>query len=416
VVLNAPAETQLAQRPTKNLAAYDAYLRSTAFDATDLPSLRRALAAAEQAVALDSNFAAAWSRIGRLHSILFSNGTQSAADSVAAMLATERGVALDTTASENYVSRAFYWSLVAGNQARARTDLETALRLAPSSADVLRTLGQVKASMGEWDEGLALIRRAAALDPRSVISTGRLVRALLWVRGYAEARSAAEHGLSLSPDNIQLVQVRAMSYAGEGNLDGARAALRQVPATVDRGALTSYVANFWDTYWILDSADAALTLALPVSAFDGQRATWSVIRAEMYGLRSDTVRARAYADTAIVAGDQIAPESKAGWQALLLRSLMLATAGRRNEAVRDRDRGLAVARASGDQWSSIPYSQHLAARIDLALGDRDGAIAELREILSKPYFISPAWLRIDPTWDPLRGDARFEKLAHGDGK
>src|SRR5512140_3637565 len=72
VVLNAPAETQLAQRPTKNLAAYEAYLRSTAFDGTDLPSLRRALSFAEQAVALDSNFVAAWARMGRLRSIIYS--------------------------------------------------------------------------------------------------------------------------------------------------------------------------------------------------------------------------------------------------------------------------------------------------------------------------------------------------------
>jgi hypothetical protein len=50
------------------------------------------------------------------------------------------------------------------------------------------------------------------------------------------------------------------------------------------------------------------------------------------------------------------------------------------------------------------------------LGDRDAAIAHLGKILEKPYVISPAWLRIDPTWNPLRGDARFEKLAHGDGR
>ena len=416
VVLNAPAETQIAQRPTKNLAAYEAYLRSTAFEATDMPSLRRALASAEQAVALDSGFAAAWSRVGRVHSLLFTNGAQSAKDSAAAYVAAERGVALDTTAFDGYVSRALYWSIVANDQVRARADLETALRLAPSSADVLRTLGQVKASVGEWDEGLALIRRAAVLDPRSVVTTGRLVRALAWLRAYPEARSATEHELSLSPDNIQFRQALAMTYAGEGNLAGTRAALRQVPATVDRGALVSYVSTYWDTYWMLDSADAALALSLPVAAFDGERESWAITHAELYGLQGDSARARAYADTAVAASDQSVPENKLGWQALLQRSLMLATAGKRSEAVRDRDRGLAGGLATGDQWSNVPYAHHLAARIDVALRDHDAAIAELREILAKPYFISPAWLRIDPTWNPLRGDPQFEKLAHSDGK
>ena len=63
VVLNAPAQAQLAQKPTENLAAYEAYLRSTAFDGSDIPTIRRALANAELAVSLDSTFAAAWARI-----------------------------------------------------------------------------------------------------------------------------------------------------------------------------------------------------------------------------------------------------------------------------------------------------------------------------------------------------------------
>ena len=416
VVLNAPAQTQIAQRPTRNLAAYDAYLRSTAFDGTDLPSLRHALAAAEQAVALDSNFAAAWSRVGRVRAVLFANGSQSAEDSAAAKYATDRGVALDTMASEGFVSRAIFWSVVADDPSRARADLETALRLTPSSADVLRTLGQVRASVGEWDDGVALIRRATVLDPRSVVTTGRLVRALLFVRRYREARDATERVLTFRGDNVQFIQSRAMAFAGEGDLASARAALRQVPATVDRGALVSYVANYWDTYWMLDSADAALTLTLPIATFDGQRQLWAEVRAELYQLKGDSARARAYADTAVVASDQVTPESRTGWQGLLYRSLMLATAGRRSAALRDRDRGLALALATGDQWSAIPYSHHLAARIDLLLGDRDAAIDEVRAILAKPYFISPAWLRIDPTWNPLRGDPRFEKMAHSDGK
>ena len=416
VVLNAPAQTQIAQRPTRNLAAYDAYLRSTAFDGTDLPSLRHALASAEQAVALDSNFAAAWSRVGRVRAVLFANGSQSAEDSAAAKYATDRGVALDTMASEGFVSRAIFWSVVADDPSRARADLETALRLTPSSADVLRTLGQVRASVGEWDDGVALIRRATVLDPRSVVTTGRLVRALLFVRRYREARDATERVLTFRGDNVQFIQSRAMAFAGEGDLASARAALRQVPATVDRGALVSYVANYWDTYWMLDSADAALTLTLPIATFDGQRQLWAEVRAELYQLKGDSARARAYADTAVVASDQVTPESRTGWQGLLYRSLMLATAGRRSAALRDRDRGLALALATGDQWSAIPYSHHLAARIDLLLGDRDAAIDEVRAILAKPYFISPAWLRIDPTWNPLRGDPRFEKMAHSDGK
>ena len=167
---------------------------------------------------------------------------------------------------------------------------------------------------------------------------------------------------------------------------------------------------------MMDGADVALAKTLPVSAFDGDRSVWGVVHAELFWMGGDSARARAYADSAIVAMDQALRQDGGNWQRLEFSALMRAYLGKRDAAVRDRDRGLATAEATGDQWSAIPYAHHVAARIDVALGDRAAAIAELSAILQKPYVISPAWLRIDPTWNSLRGDPRFEKLAHGDGK
>ncbi len=416
VVLNPPAQAQLAQKPTQNLAAYEAYLRSTAFDGSDLPSLRRGLADATRAVALDSGFAAAWARVGYLHAVIYSNGTQSPADAAAAKSAIDRAIALDSGDYRSYVSRALYWRIVASDQAKARADLETAHRLAPSAIEVLRTLGQVDAASGKWEEGLAGIRQANLLDPRSPLSADRLSRALLWLRRYPEARAAAERGLAASAENLGLIEDRAMSYAGEGDLAGARASLRHVPATLDRAALAAYVVNYWDAYWLLDSADVALTRTLPPAAFDGDRSVWGIAHAELSWLGGDTAHARAYADSATVAIDLALRQNANNWQGILFRGLSFAIRGRRDEAIRDRDRGLALAIATEDQWSTIPYAQHVVARIDVALGDKDAAIAQLQTVLEKPYVISPAWLRIDPTWNSLRGDARFEKLAHSDGR
>jgi hypothetical protein len=207
-----------------------------------------------------------------------------------------------------------------------------------------------------------------------------------------------------------------MSFAGEGDLAGVHDALHKAYGNVDRAALLAYVTNYWDTFWMLDSADVAFAQTLPVAAFDGDRDVWGIVKAELYSWQGDSVRARAYADSARLVFDQQLRQDTTNWQSFLMRALTHAIRGRRSEAIRDRDRGLAGALSTGDEWSSISYAHHIAARVDVALGDRDAAIAELRAVLSKPYFISPAWLRIDPAWDPLRGDARFEKLAHSDGK
>ena len=416
VVLNAPAQAQLAQKPTENLAAYEAYLRSTAFDGTDIPTIRRALANAELAVSLDSNFAAAWARVGRLHATLYSNGTQRPEEAEAANVASQRAVELDSGAYQSYVSRAIYWDIVESKDDQALAALHKAMSLAPTSFEVLRTLGQVEATVGRWDDGLAHIRQAALLDPRSPPTADRLSRVLLWLRRYSEARAASERGLVASADNLALIEGRALSHAGEGNLVAARASLHEVSPNLDRSALMAYVTNYWDAYWMLDSADIALSESLPPSAFDGDRGVWGVVHAELFWQQGDSTRARAYADSATVSLNHQLRENPQNWQSTLFRGLMLAMQGRREEAIKDRDRGLALAQETKDHWSSIPYSNHVAARIDVALGERDEAIAMLRTILQNPYVISPGWLRIDPTWNPLRGDPGFEKLAHSDGK
>ena len=197
-----------------------------------------------------------------MHAVIYSNGTQVPADAEAAKGATNRAIALDSTDYRSYVARGLYWRIVEADHAHALADLETAQRLAPTAFEVMRTLGQIKAGAGQWDEGLALIRQANTVDPRSPLSADRLSRALLWLRRYPEARAAAERGLAVSAENLGLIEDRAMSYAGEGDLTGARASLRRVPGTLDRAALAAYVVNYWDAYWMLDSADIALTQTL----------------------------------------------------------------------------------------------------------------------------------------------------------
>jgi len=78
---------------------------------------------------------------------------------------------------------------------------------------------------------------------------------------------------------------------------------------------------------------------------------------------------------------------------------MLSLCARR---VRDGERGLALAQATGDESNSIPYARNVLAQIDVVVGDHPHALAQLDALLAKPYFMSPAWLRIDPTWAPLR--------------
>jgi eukaryotic-like serine/threonine-protein kinase len=410
VVLSPPAQMQLAARPTQNLAAYDAYLRSTALEGVDPATLRRSLAAAEQAVTLDSTFAAAWGRVSRRHSLLYTNSIPTRADADAAHQAAERAVALAPTAPDGYLARGLYNYFVASDMAAARAAFEAAVRLAPSSSEANGALSDAEASLGQWPAALGHLRQAAALDPRSAVAAERLSHVLLWLRRYREGRVEAERGLTVAPADLALTEIRAMNLLGEGDLGGARAALRDVPPTLDRATLAVYLTNFGDLYWALDSADRALVLTLPPSAFDDDRGGWGIARAQLYWLAGDTVHARRFADSAQVAFGTQLRATPDDWQRRLFHGLTLAILGQTAAAVREGARGVALAQTTGDEYGTIPYARHVLARIYVAAGDHPHALDQLDSLLAKPYCISPAWLTIDPTWAPLKGEPRFKQL------
>jgi hypothetical protein len=92
------------------------------------------------------------------------------------------------------------------------------------------------------------------------------------------------------------------------------------------------------------------------------------------------------------------------------RGLALAYLGQRAGAVHEGERGLALALATRDEYFNIPIAHHLLAQLYVVVGDQPCALDQLDVLLTTPYFVSGAWLRIDPTWATLKGDPRFERL------
>ena len=92
--------------------------------------------------------------------------------------------------------------------------------------------------------------------------------------------------------------------------------------------------------------------------------------------------------------------------------LALAYLGRKEEAIREGERGVELAPVSKDAYNG-PYFQHQLARIYMLVGEHEKAIDQLEPLLKIPYYLSPAWLKIDPNFDPLRKNPRFQKLVAG---
>jgi serine/threonine-protein kinase len=161
---------------------------------------------------------------------------------------------------------------------------------------------------------------------------------------------------------------------------------------------------------VLDDAQQRLLLRLPPGPFDDDRQTWGLALAGTFALRGDSARARAYADSAVIAGEAYLREAPDNAQLHVLQGTALGYMGRKAAAIREGQLAVRLTPVSRDAYRA-PYIQHQLARIYLLVGEPERAIDMLEPLLRMPYMLSPGWLRVDPTFDALRGNPRFQRLV-----
>jgi len=413
VALGAGERERLAERPTANLAAYDLYLQgneaASGFDQVSGAELQRATAFYERAVALDSTFALAWAQLCRAQSFLFYSGY--AASDTRARAAAERALALAAGLAEAHLALGDYYNFVRKDFAHALSEYQAGRKLAPNNAELIKGVALVARSQGRWDESQAALREGQTLDPRSTGIARRLAHTLLILRRYPEALAAADRAIALDPRTPISHQTKAMIHLAEGDLSGARAVLEGAQREVEPTALAASMAIYWDLFWALDDAQQQLVLRLPPGAFGDSRLLWGLALAGIYALRGDTARARAYADSARLAGEAQVHEAPEDGQTHVLLGTALAYLGRKADAVREGRRGVELLPVTKDAYFG-PYVQHQLVRIYILVGEPEKALEQLEPLLKIPYYLSPGWLRIDPTFAPLRGKPQFERLVN----
>ncbi|HEX6668160.1 MAG TPA: tetratricopeptide repeat protein, partial [Gemmatimonadales bacterium] len=373
-------------------------------------TLRQAVTFYEQAVALDSTFVGAWAALSEAASLAYGVGAPSPGLAERSRAAADRAIALDGEHPDGYRALGDYHRRIAGSAARAVEFYAKGLALAPDDADLLRGLGLAEQSSGKWEQAVEHLRQSQSLDPRSAPTAEALGNVLLWLRRYDDALQALDHGLALEPSSLQTIEDKAMVFLARGDLEGARKILSEAPPGVDLPTFVAYMATYWDLYWVLSAEQRDLVTRLRPSAFDGDAGSWGLALAGVYEVEGDMRRAAAYGDSARIAIEQqliAAPENA---QTNVLLGVALAYAGRKAEAIQ---RGLKATELvpPGADGLTGAYFQHQLARIYILVGDAEKALDTLEPLLKVPYYLSPAWLRIDPTFDPIREHPRFQRLA-----
>jgi tetratricopeptide (TPR) repeat protein len=162
----------------------------------------------------------------------------------------------------------------------------------------------------------------------------------------------------------------------------------------------------------LDEAQQRLLLRLTPSAFDDDPASWGATLAQIYALRGDSGKARAYADSARPTFEQHLRAAPEDASLHVFLGVTLAYLGQKAAAIREGKRGVGLLPISRDARNG-PYLQHYLARIYILVGEPEKALDQLEPLLKIPYYLSPGWLKIDPAFAPLRGNPRFERLVNG---
>jgi eukaryotic-like serine/threonine-protein kinase len=404
----------LADRPTRDLAAYDAFLRgeeaARSLGAGDVASVRRAVPYYKAAVARDTVFALAWARLAVAHAGLYLYGSPSPAEGEAAQQALAKAEALAANAPETFVARQAYEGWVRLDWIRALAAAKAGLARYPAHPDLVLAAGLAERSLGRFDTALDHFTRAQELDPRSLGVVRRRGEALLYLRSWQEARRVLDQALSIAPTDLYTIQLKAMTYLAVGDLNEARRVLATAPPSVDRVALAVSLAVYGDLYWVLDEQFQEAVLAEPVGAFGDYRVGWALVRAQVYHLRGDSALTRVWADTArqaIVAQLRDVPDDA---QLHMFHGLASAYLGRKAEAIAKGERGVSLLPITKDAFNGT-YIQHQPVRIYILVGEAEKALDQLEPLLEVPYYLSPGWLKIEPTFVPLRRNPRFEHLV-----
>jgi serine/threonine protein kinase/tetratricopeptide (TPR) repeat protein len=405
----------IAAQPTKSLDAYEYYLRGNEYASRGGAEKdnRIAIEMYEKAVEIDPTFAIAYANLSVGHSARYwfyydrtSERLKKAKETV------DRALELNPDLPEAHWALGIYYYFGSRDYESALEQFAIGQKGQPNNSDLFAAIGYVQRRQGKFLQAVTNLKKAFELDPRSYDKAEETATTYRVMRKYAEAENYLDRAISLAPDWLRAYSDKAWLYVvSEGETKKAREVLQEATGKVDVSQLVPDLVRldiFDGEYQTALGRLAGLTTLADLSGYN-DTISYFLTKAKIYGLLNQPKSKLAcYDSTRVILENKVKSRpSEAPFHSDL--GIAYAGLGRKEEAIQEGKKGVELLPVSKDALAGLTYVQNLA-QIYVMVGDYDSAVDQLEYFLSIPSAISIPYLRIDPTWAPLRNHPGFKKL------
>jgi TolB-like protein/Tfp pilus assembly protein PilF len=417
-----PREQQaVTTKPTNDPAAYEAYLRGLATwnKLAVLPEHSVELVRHfSRAVELDPKFALAWAYLSVAHSYNYSEFDRTPKRAGLAKETLDRALSLQPDLGEVHFAEGMYSYKVLHDYEKALEAFQKARGHLANRLMAIEFSGYVKRRQGKWDDALRLHAESLELDPRNPLILSEVALTYRAVRRFDEAQALVDRAREIDPQNTQLLAEKAEFSLAQGDAASAGRLMKEVPVDGRDPIVAMAAVRYWTMTRQYPEAIRALQKVLkgpenfpaefPLLAanYRGELAIAQALAATPADVRGDLERSRDELKLARAQGSDL------NWNSILL---LLISGLLKDKATLDDVAAQLRQRIESDAFAG-PSLEEAVAVGRAHLGEIDAAFTSIKRLLLTPGegSLTPALLRIDPLWDPLRNDPRFRELAQMD--